>query len=68
MRDIGSKIKAERLLKGISQKELADVLGVKQNTVSEYEHNVRQPNYDLLVQIADFFDVTTDYLLGRNDI
>ena len=68
MSDIGSKIIAERKAKGILQKDLAKILGVSQSMISSYEQNKKQPGYDILIQIADFFDVTTDYLLGRNDI
>lgn len=49
----------------MSQKELADRLFVTVATISNYEHGVHFPDVEKLVALADFFDVTTDYLLGR---
>ena len=62
---LGSRIKELRLAERLSQQELAKELGVGQNTVSKYETNFKRPSYEILILIADFFDVTTDYLLGR---
>lgn len=53
--------------KGILQKELATYLNVTVATISNYEKGVHSPDYDTLVRIADFFDVSTDYLLQRTD-
>lgn len=68
MGDIGSRIKEERVIKGFSQQELAEKLGVKQNTVSQYENNIKRPSYEILVHLADIFEVSTDYLLGRDEL
>lgn len=65
MKDIGIHIKEQREVKGLSQKELATKIGVKQNTISQYENNIKRPSYEILILIADFFDVSVDYLLGR---
>lgn len=51
--------------KGIGQKELASYLQVSVGTVSNYENNVHSPDLATLCLLADFFGVTTDYLLGR---
>jgi len=53
--------------KGILQKELATYLNVTVATISNYEKGVHSPDYDTLVKLADFFDVSTDYLLQRTD-
>lgn len=50
--------------KGITQKELAKIIDVSQNTIKNWENNL--PNGDTLLKIADYFGVTTDYLLGRS--
>lgn len=50
--------------KGITQKELAKIIDVSQNTIKNWENNL--PNSDTLLKIADYFGVTTDYLLGRS--
>ena len=54
-----------RIEKGIYQKELAVYLNVSIGTISNYENGVHYPDLTTLCQIADYFNVTTDYLLGR---
>lgn len=51
--------------KGIPQKELASQLNISISTVSNYENGVHCPDFNMLCRIADYFGVTTDYLLGR---
>lgn len=51
--------------KEIGQKELAVYLNVSVGTVSNYENDVHSPDLSTLCKLADFFGVTTDYLLGR---
>lgn len=63
--DLGSRIKEQRLAKELSQYELAQRLGVMQYTVSKYENNIKRPSYEILTLLADIFEVSTDYLLGR---
>ena len=59
------ELKRLREEKGISQEQLAAVCNVKQNTVSRWESGTIQPDFDMLILLADFFEVTTDELLGR---
>lgn len=63
---------AERFLqlrkeKALTQKQLADELHFSENAVQNYERNRRNPTFDALIQIADFFNVSLDYLVGRTD-
>ena len=51
----------------MSQAFLGIELNMGQNTISQYETGVRQASYEALVAIADYFDVSIDYLLGRTD-
>lgn len=51
--------------KGIGQKELADYLRLSVGTISNYENNIHSPDLETLCRIADYFGVTTDYILGR---
>lgn len=51
--------------KGLSQKSAADQLGISQALLSHYEKGVRECGLEFVVRIADFYDVSTDYLLGR---
>lgn len=56
-----------RLAAGLSQKKLAEFLGVTNQTYSNYETGKREPSNDTILRLADYFNVSTDYLLGRTD-
>ena len=58
------KIRELRNLFGLSQKELAKSLSIPQNTFSQYETGKRAPDFETLKKIANYFNVTVDYLLG----
>ncbi|UZN53074.1 helix-turn-helix domain-containing protein [Bacillus paralicheniformis] len=51
----------------LSQKELGKHLGLAESTISMYEQNRREPEYEILIKIADYFDVSIDYLLRGVD-
>lgn len=51
----------------ISQKDIADVLHIKQNTYSQYETGKRQLPIDVLIQLAKYYKVSTDYILELED-
>jgi len=63
-----NRLRRLRQEKNISQSALASYLGVTQQTVSAYESGDREPDLETLNKMADFFDVSVDYLLGRTDI
>ena len=50
---------------GLSQKELGEVLGVAQNTVSNWEKGIREPNHEMLSKIAKYFEIPVMHLLGQ---
>lgn len=60
---LGKRIAELRNKMGLSQYELADRLGFSRGKLANYEQGQRQPDYDTLQKIADFFDVTIDYLI-----
>lgn len=60
---LGKRIIMLRKKAGLTQEELAKKLNVSRSALSQYELGTREPNYDLLLKIADFFEVTADYLL-----
>ena len=62
------KLKEVRLSKGISQQTLADYLHCTAVSYSRYETGNRSLPLDLLIKIADYFEVTLDYLLDRQQI
>jgi transcriptional regulator with XRE-family HTH domain len=65
-KSFGNILKLLRNNKGLSQRQLAKKLNVAPSTLAMYELNKREPDYETLGKIADFFDVNTDYLLGRS--
>lgn len=62
------RLKELRKQKGVSQLKLAMDLSMNQNTISRYETGEREADYKTLIKIADYFDVSIDYLLERTDI
>jgi len=62
--DFGDILFQLRTERGIYQKELAEYLSVSIGTISNYENNVHCPDLNGLCRIAEFFDVSSDYLLG----
>lgn len=64
---LGENLRLLRKSKGITQKAFAKEFGVSESVISLYESNKRSPSYDLLLQIADFYGVSIDYLLDRSD-
>ena len=60
-------LKKLRLSKGITQKQLADSIGASERGIQNYEIGVRKPTYEILLALADYFDVSLDYLTGRTD-
>jgi transcriptional regulator with XRE-family HTH domain len=63
----GDRLKRLREDKKLSQQQLADRLNINRSTYARYELAQTQPDYDTLKKIADFFQVSIDYLLGRTD-
>jgi transcriptional regulator with XRE-family HTH domain len=63
----GERIRKLREEAGINQPQFAQILNVKTATINRYENDVREPEYATLIQIADYFNVSTDYLLGRTE-
>lgn len=62
------RLRELRTRHGYSQNELAKAIGVERTRYNKWETTGSEPSFAVLVQIADFFNVTTDYLLGRTDI
>lgn len=64
---IGNRLTNLRKQKKLTQQELSKRLKIARTTYSGYENGSREPDYATLKKIADFFEVSTDYLLGRTD-
>ena len=67
MATTAERIKQLRKKKGISQSELAEVIGVKNNTVSTWERGTRKPDFEALNLLSDYFEVSFEYILGSSD-
>lgn len=64
---IGERIKELRLERGLSMQKLANAIGVDKHAIIYWESEVNEPKASYIVKLAQFFDVTTDYLLGLTD-
>ena len=61
------RLRKLRKSQNITMKRLGEMVGISESTISLYESDKRQPDYDTLQRFADIFGVTTDYLLGRDE-
>lgn len=62
---IANRLKTLRIQKGICQKELAAHLHVSVSTISSYENGIHEPDIHTLVALADYYNVSTDYILEQ---
>jgi len=61
-------LKGLRKQKKLTQQDLAEIIGVDRVTLARYESGARLPSLEVLIKLADFFEVSVDYLLGRTDL
>ena len=61
------RLKELRTEKGVTQKQLGGLFSFSKNTVCEWEKGRAEPKSEVIKKLADYFEVTTDYLLGRSD-
>lgn len=67
MRIFAERLKKLRKERNLRQSDVAKLLGIGVRTYQYYEGDDHRPDYEMLIALADFFDVSTDYLLGRSD-
>lgn len=67
MPTFSTRLKELRITKKLSQKALAIAVGMSDTGIQNYELETRTPNADIIIKLADYFNVSTDYLLGRSD-
>lgn len=65
--EFSERLKQLRMSKGYSQSELANKLGISKSTISMMEVGSRQPSFEMMEMIADFFNVSLDYLMGKEE-
>ena len=67
MADFSERVRALREERGLKQTEMADICGVKVRSYQRYEHGDSYPEVPGLLFLADYFQVSLDYLMGRKD-
>ncbi|MGI6042145.1 MAG: LexA family protein [Candidatus Alectryocaccobium sp.] len=68
MATFSDRIKSLRLQHNLTQNDLAEKIKVNKQTISQYERGVRRPDFDTLNELCDFFNVSSDFLLGKSDV
>ena len=63
----GDRLEKLRIAKGLTRKEVASILRIHESTYGKYELNKREPDFKMTIGLADFYNVSIDYLLGRSD-
>lgn len=62
------RLKSLRKQKDMSQQDLANIIKVSKQTISQYERGIRYPDFDNLLALCDTFNVSSDYMLGQSDV
>lgn len=65
---IGERLKALRLARKPTQREIAEAVHITEVSYQRYEYGTVRPSLDTLIALADYFDVSLDYLVGRSDV
>lgn len=61
------RLRSIRKEKGCTQKQVAVAVGASERNYQDWEYGNKKPAFDTLIELADFFSVTLDYLMGRTD-
>ena len=68
MATFSERLRELRREQGLKQREMAEICGLKLRSYQDYEYNKSYPEVPGLIAIADYFDVSLDYLMGRSDV
>lgn len=68
MGSFSERLKALRNQRGLSQEALADSLGITRSRLGNYEQGIREADFETLELLADYFNVSVDYLLGKTEV
>ena len=66
--ELSVKLKRLRIERHLRQGQVAQLIGVSKAAISAYETDIRQPSYDVLIRLANLYNVSVDYLLGRSNV
>ena len=64
IKDLGTRLQQQRILRNLSQKQVASNIGVSASVISNYESGERTPSVEILISLARLYHCSTDYLLG----
>lgn len=64
----GNRLKELRLERGLQQEDIAKILNIHRATISRYENNQREPDVNTIINLAQYFEVSSDWLLGITNI
>ncbi len=64
---LNQRLKSLRLERQVTQKRIAEAIGINTATVQKFEYGTAKPKFETLIKLADFFDVSLDYLACRTD-
>ena len=64
---MNNRIRELRKSRGLTMKQLGDVLGLTESTISQYENDKRQPDYETLLRLSEYFGVSVGYILGAEE-
>lgn len=67
MKIFGERLRSLRIARGITQQEMADLLFMDRTTILGWELRGKEPDFEVVVDIADILDVSIDYLFGRDE-
>ncbi|MFW9968593.1 MAG: helix-turn-helix domain-containing protein [Candidatus Odinarchaeota archaeon] len=65
--NLSYRLKKLREEKGITTREISKIFNVSKSTISNYENDIRKPDYEMIKRLAEFYDVSTDYIIGNTD-
>lgn len=68
MKTYSNRIRELRLAKSLNQEQLAEKIGLTKQAISQYERGDRKPSLDVIEALCDFFNVSADYLLGKDEV
>ena len=68
MSSFPERLKEIRKINKMTQKQVFNGIGIGERLYQRYEHGQIDPSYKIIVKLADFFQISTDYLLGREDL
>ncbi|MCL2697169.1 MAG: helix-turn-helix transcriptional regulator [Oscillospiraceae bacterium] len=66
MKNFAEHLKALRISKNLTQKQLAKEVGLAENVYQRYERDLYKPSFETLIALADYFNITLDELVGRS--